>query len=151
MELPEIFRSEKILPVGADWKARPRDEWMRLVCPIDINGGTVEGLRFTISANTRLPDEAVTFQIEYHPPRGKVKGGPLARFEWRPVSAHNNKGMGPPEYQYVVQNGCHFHSFEANWEEAAPQVRRGGITHRHSAGYITTGFCKRTCLCAKRV
>lgn len=127
MELAEIFYAEKVLPVEPDWKKRVGTKWLRLVCPIDIGGVTIEGLRFTVSAHSEKPDEAVAFQIEYLPPRGNVKGGPLCRLEWRPITPHNNKGLGPAEYRHRVIKTCHLHPFDLNWAEAAKHVRRGDL------------------------
>ncbi len=51
----------------------------------------------------------------------------MCRIEWRPLSAHNNKGLGPLAYQHLLQSGSHHHSFEINWAHCASQVRRGTL------------------------
>lgn len=127
VDLHEIYEAEKTLPVDPDWRVRPHERWSRLVCPIDIDGETVEGLRLGITASPIMPDEAVTFQLEYVPPRRDVKGGPMSRIEWRSLSPHNNKGLGPPEYQFKLIKECHEHCFYLNWEHSTANVRRGHL------------------------
>ena len=123
-DLERFWRSEKELSVDPDWKRRGEDEFVRLVAPLEIDGVTVEGLRFTMSAHLFTPDRWVTFQMEYESqiyPRGK----PIARFEWRPRSPHNNKNVGPEELRMVVQKGSHLHGFEENWAASHSGVRKG--------------------------
>ncbi|RNF33977.1 hypothetical protein A7A09_013815 [Paracoccus methylarcula] len=125
-ELEKFWSADKELSVDPDWKRREKDEFVRLVSPLDINGVTVEGLRFTVSAHIYMPDRSVTFQIEYesvqHP-----KGVPMVRFEWRPRSPHNNKGLGPLEYRYIALTGTHIHPFDLNWAYSQNQVRKGNL------------------------
>jgi hypothetical protein len=127
VDLPSLFAAPKTLPVQPLWRRRANDKWLRLVSPLDIDGITVEGFRFGASCHSELSDRAVTFQLEYHPVRRGSKGGPLCRIEWRPLSGHNNKGAGPPEFRYVVLSGNHHHPFELNWSHAPNQVRRGTL------------------------
>lgn len=56
-----------------------------------------------------------------------MKGGPLARIEWLPITTHNNKGIGPVEWRFFDQTGSHHHSFDLNWEHAPSQVKRGAL------------------------
>jgi hypothetical protein len=96
LDLSTLVESEKTLPFQPDWAERD-SEGLVIVCPLEIAGVTIEGLQFRATAKKRLPDEMVTFQVEYHPP-GEL-GGPLCRLEWRPLSSHSNKGRGPVEWQ----------------------------------------------------
>lgn len=125
-ELADLFRAEKILPVQPAFKERD-NEWYRLVCPIEIKGVVVEGLQLGGSAMKRLPDESVTIQLEFHPTKGGPRGGPLARIEWRPMKGHNNKGIGPPEFQNILIQCTHNHCFEMNWQHSPAAVRRGNL------------------------
>jgi hypothetical protein len=98
---------------------------MVLVVPIDINGVTIEGLIFRATAMRTRPDENVTFQLEYTPPFGKTKGGAFARVEWKPLRPHNNKMIGPAEYQNLPQSGTHNHDFFLNWDHSKSGVAKG--------------------------
>lgn len=125
--LEEIWNADKVLSIEPDWKPRPRDSYVRLVSPLDVEGITVEGLRFTASALLRTPQRSVTFQIEYLPPKRQPRGGPLARVEWKPLRPHNNKGIGPTEYRHTAIVGSHIHPFDLNWNHSAAQLRKGSL------------------------
>jgi hypothetical protein len=92
---------------------------------LQIDDVVVEGLQFRAVARKQLPDEMITFQLEYHP-HGEI-GGPLCRIEWRPLSGHNNKGRGPKEWQNKVIVGCHHHSFDLNFRYAQDELRKGTL------------------------
>lgn len=125
--LTDIHAAEKRIPTLPKWQQRSID-WFYLVSPLDIAGVTIEGLRLRVTAMVRRPNECVTFQLEYTPPRGDPKGGAFDRLEWRPVSAHTNKGVGPPGLRHVVQSSSHHHSFEANWNDGqSARVKRGEL------------------------
>lgn len=124
-DLPELFNATKELPLAPQWAERD-SERLVLVSPLEIRGVVIEGLWFRATAMIEMPDEAVTCQIEYHPPRGGV-GGALCRIEWRPLSGHNNKGLGPPEHQHRLIRGSHHHRFDLNWGVAPKSVRRGNL------------------------
>lgn len=126
MELPDIAAADKVIPGAPKWEIRDAER-LTLVSALDIDGITIEGLRFRSTAFVRLPHECVTFQLEYLPPRSNVKGGPFERLEWRPLKGHNNKGLGPPEWQYIQQDGTHHHLFDINWNGQAKRVRRGDL------------------------
>ena len=51
----------------------------------------------------------------------------MARIEWKPISSHNNKNVGPVEFRFLNQSGSHHHPFALNWEHSASQVRRGAL------------------------
>ncbi len=123
--LDEIYRAQKHIIGPTSWERRPKDEYLRLVAPLEIEGEAVEGLRLGLMAHRGMPDRGVSFQVEYHPPGQSAKGGPICRIEWRPQGTHNNKGIGPPELRYKPQKGSHHHSFELNWAQSEARVRRG--------------------------
>lgn len=123
-DLEQFWRAEKQLSIDPDWKQREKSEFVRLVSPLDIDGVTIEGLRFAVSAHRSTPDRWVTFQIEYESLK-YPRGVPFVRFEWRPKSPHNNKGNGPEHLRFLNQTGTHLHPFDLNWQDAESQVRRG--------------------------
>lgn len=122
LDLETLFRAEKLIGVQPDWVERD-SEGLVIVTPLVIDEVTIEGFQFRATAKKRLPDEMLTFQLEYHPPT--EAGGPLSRIEWRPLSGHNNKGRGPKEWQNKTILGCHHHAFELNLKYAEKELRRG--------------------------
>jgi hypothetical protein len=95
VELPALVAAKKTLPITPVWRRTGTLDWIQATAPLDIDGVTVEGLRVRVTAKQGLSNENVTCQLEYLPsPRGSVRGGPLWRIEWRPLSPHNNKGLG---------------------------------------------------------
>jgi hypothetical protein len=123
LDIETIFRSDKMLATAPTWQERD-SEALEVVCPLEIDGAVIEGLYFRLRARKRMPDELVTAQIEYHP--ANEPGGPLSRVEWRPLSSHNNKGLGPKELRNKMINGCHYHPFQLNLKHASDQMRRAG-------------------------
>lgn len=126
MELPEIFHAQKSLPLRPSWLQGDNDR-LSLVSPLDIDGVTVEGLRLRVTAISCRIEECVTMQIEYFPPKRDVRGGPMARLEWKPLTGHNNKNCGPMEFRNVVISGTHHHRFDLNWDEQSSALRRGNL------------------------
>jgi hypothetical protein len=125
-DLERFWKSDKELSIDPDWRRRGQHEFARLVSPLDIDGITEQGLRFTISAHIYSPDRWVTFQMEYESLRFP-RGVPFVRFEWRPTAPHNNKGIGPPEHRHKPIAETHIHPFELNWDHAENQVRKGNL------------------------
>jgi hypothetical protein len=68
--LPSLFEAPKMLTAWFRWVERDEPGPARrftLVAPLDIDGVTVEGLRFRAMAPKDQVDECVTFQLEYQP------------------------------------------------------------------------------------
>lgn len=124
IDFPTLFVAPKTLVVPMPWVEREPD-CLVLIAHLDVDGVTVQGVRLKGTARKSLPDEVVTFQLEYHAPRGR--GGAICRVEWRPLKGHNNKAMGPPEWRNHLISGCHLHGFDMNWTWAAKHVRRGNL------------------------
>jgi hypothetical protein len=125
-DLVEIFNADKTFPMRPAWKIRDA-EWFQLTSPLDINGVTIEGLRFTGSAMRARPEESVSFQLEFHPPRRQTRGGPMARIEWLAMQDHFNKQRGPKEHWNRQITGTHHHPFKVNWDDNQGSVRRGEL------------------------
>ena len=126
IDLKEIWQANKSLASAPDWKPLAKGaEFVQVVCPIDYDVLTMQGLLFRATAHIYTPDRDVTFQIEYHSPSGK--GGAFSRIEWRPRRPHGNKGIGPPEFRFKDITGCHFHSFDLNWNHSKTLVQRGSL------------------------
>jgi hypothetical protein len=125
-DLQALYEQKKRFPTRPVWRERDAN-WIQCVQALDIDGVTVEGLRFRATALLRRPDESVTFQIEYLPPRRQPRGGPMSRVEWRPLSGHSNKGRGPAHLRNVLQTGTHHHHFHECWKDSPNQVRKGNL------------------------
>lgn len=118
--------ANKTFPAKPRWKWRDKD-WLVLVSPLDIDGVTIEGLLFRATALAYRPQESITFQLEYLPPKRQPKGGPMERVEWRPLKGHMNKAVGPPHLRNVMQRGTHHHDFWLNWNHSQTAVRNGNL------------------------
>lgn len=118
--------ADKTFPTKPQWKRRDRERLV-LVSPLDIDGVTIEGLLFRATALALRPEESVTFQLEYFPPKRQPRGGPMERIEWRPLRAHNNKMLGPPHLHNVLQRCTHHHDFQLNWTHSQTAVRKGDL------------------------
>jgi hypothetical protein len=121
-DLATLVKADKLIAVQPDWTERD-SEGLTVISPLQIDDIVVEGLLFRVTAKKRLPEEMLTFQLEFHPP-GEI-GGPLCRLEWRPLAGHSNKGRGPKEWQHRPIVGCHHHTFDLNQQYAAKDVAKG--------------------------
>ena len=147
-DLERIWNSDKDLSIEPVWQRRTQGEYVRLVSPVEIGGITEQGLLFTASAHVYRPDGYVTFQLEYASVHSR-RGHPFVRFEWKPKSPHNNKGIGPPEYQHMIIKGTHVHPFDLNWEHSEDKVRKGESANRHTRDTISCNISRSPCLCAE--
>ena len=120
-ELRDPFFAEKRLSGELQWVDGHREGTFVLVCPLEIEGVTMEGLRLRASALKFLPDEELCIQMEFHGRRQKFE--PMCRFEWRPLSPHDNKGRGPAEFRFRKIRGSHTHPFEMNLAESMRSTR----------------------------
>ena len=125
-DLEKYWLSQKELAIEPDWPQSGTAEVLRLVSPLDVDGITIQGLRFTISAYKFVPFRWVTFQIEVDS-KDHPKGKPMVRFEWRPKSPHGNKGLGPVELRHETQKDTHLHCFDLNWAHSEANVRKGHL------------------------
>jgi hypothetical protein len=121
-QLHALFHADKLIAVQPDWHEQNSDA-LTIVSPLEIGGVIEQGLLFRVTAKKGLPEEMVTFQLEFHPPT--ETGGPFCRIEWKPLSGHNNRGRGPKEWQNRAILGCHHHSFDLNFKYAEKELRRG--------------------------
>lgn len=126
VDLSILYAANKSFPSALNWQFRDND-WMAFVSPLDVDGVTIEGFRFRATANRMRPDEHVTFQLEYLPPRRHPKGGAIARVDWKPLTAHNNKMVGPDQYKNVIQRCTHHHEFWLNWQHSEKSVWKGNL------------------------
>jgi hypothetical protein len=110
-EARDLFFAEKELSGALQWFEGDKNS-LTLVCPLEIAGVTVEGLRLRASVIKILPDEDLCIQLEHFSDRRKFE--PIARFEWRPIRSHCNNGQGPPELRWERFRKTHIHPFEDN-------------------------------------
>lgn len=113
--LKELVEADKLIAAPNDWERTGR--LFELKLPLAIDGLVEEQFFFRATALAHLPDQQVTFQLEYHGVHIPGGTGPLCRLEWNPKAGHNNKGRGPVELQFLEKDGTHFHAFDDNWCE----------------------------------
>ena len=123
--LRDLVVAEKQIVENKEWS--PAGRSLEIKLPLFAGEFAPEGFFFRATAIAALPDEQVTFQLEYHGVEIPGGTGPLCRLEWRPKSTHNNKGKGPADLRFIEQVGTHFHSFEENWSDKNGALLRGNL------------------------
>lgn len=123
-KLQNLVTAGKTLVTAPSWVERGPDG-LEFLASMEIDGVVVEGLSLRGRARKSLPDREVVFQLEYR--HAQIIGGPVCRIEWRPLSAHCNKALGPKELRHIVQEGSHHHRFDLNWQLSNDAVLRGDL------------------------
>jgi hypothetical protein len=123
-KLESLVYAEKTISAVPAWVERGPDS-LEFTTPLEIDGVVLEALALRGRARKSLADREVIFQLEYH--HGQIIGGPVCRIEWRPLSAHNNKGLGPKSLRHMIQSGSHHHRFDLNWKQSPDSVLRGDL------------------------
>jgi hypothetical protein len=136
--LGELVAADKLIAAPAEWSKVNR--CLELKLPLEMDGFIEELFFFRATALAQLPDEQVTFQLEYHGSRIEGGTGPLCRLEWNPKKSHNNKGRGPAELQFIDQIGSHIHSFEDNWCETTGALLRDNLPVARPIAHDIQGF-----------
>jgi hypothetical protein len=136
--LRELVEAEKLIATPMDWEQTGNSLGLKL--PLEIDGLIEEQFFFRATALAHLPDQQVVFQLEYHGVRIPGGTGPLCRLEWLPKGTHNNKGKGPPELQFLDQDGSHFHSFEDNWSDKTGALLRDNLPIARPIPQAIQGF-----------
>lgn len=126
IDLIDILRATKEMSAAPDWVPLQKDDGrLQFVSPLEIDAVTIQGVQFRAIAHTYAANRAVTFQIEHHAASGV--GGPFSRIEWRPLSPHGNKGLGPAEHRFKVIADCHIHPLDLNLAHNETWVRKGRL------------------------
>ena len=123
--LGDLVQADKRLAEVTEWSLVGRR--LELKLPLEIEGLIYEQFFFRASALEHLPDQLVTYQLEYHGVDIAGGTGPLCRLEWRPKGVHNNRGRGPDELKFTDQRGSHFHSFSDNWDPEAGALLKDNL------------------------
>ena len=119
-QLLDFLNADKKLPFAPGWATEAGREFARLVSPIDVDGVTMEGARFGASAHLYRPDQRVSFRLEMIVTSVSNTYTPLARFDWLPMAAHNNRGRGPDHLKFIQFDETHLHPYEWNWVKGEP-------------------------------
>ena len=122
--LPSLVQGEKTITAVPAWVERGPDG-LEFTSPLEIDGVVLEALTLRGRARKSLADREVIFQLEYH--HAQIIGGAVCRIEWRPLSAHSNKGLGPRSLRHIIQVGSHHHRFDLNWQHSQDSVLRGDL------------------------
>jgi hypothetical protein len=124
LDLPGLYAAQKVLSGKPKWE-QSDSVWFCFTGSLEIDGVTIPGLELRGGACQSLPDRAARFQLQYQPPRGPCTH--LTRAEWRPMSVHTNKAVGPPELQMMRISETHIHEFEHNWLAEEGRMRVGSL------------------------
>lgn len=85
---------------------------LRFAVALEIEGVTEAGMVLFGRASLTLPERDVTLGLRWDDPAGQ--GGNFDRLDWRPLHAHNNKGLGPPEHRFTLCEGTNHHKLADN-------------------------------------
>jgi hypothetical protein len=110
--LPPLITTTKTLASTPKWQEH--EDQFRLSVALDIDGVTQMGLKLLGRCSRDYPDQNVTFQIEYL--FKSFRTAPVARIDWRPLSPHTNRNIGPAEWRMVRIDGSHVHPFQENYD-----------------------------------
>lgn len=108
--LTGFLAADKVLSAPIRWTDNDGD--LRFTATLDIDGVTEEGLLLFGRASSALPDCAVTLGLRWTKAPGRSDH--FDRFNWRPIDAHNNKGLGPTELRFRPFEGTHRHKLALN-------------------------------------
>lgn len=109
--LGALLRAEKTLSSPIAWVEDGPGN-LRFNRTLDIDGVTEASFILFGRAVAVLPDRHVVLGLRWVDATGR--GGHFDRFDWNPMDAHNNKGLGPPEFRHVVVEGTHHHRLADN-------------------------------------
>src|SRR4051794_19793715 len=76
----------------------PDEDRFVLSVPLNIEYVTEEGFYLQGSCLRSLSDQNVTLTLLYRPASGF--SGPIARFDWKPLHSHENRGMVKGEWKW---------------------------------------------------
>jgi hypothetical protein len=109
--LGALLAAEKTLSSPIAWvEDEPGN--LRFNRALDIDGVTEASFILFGRAVASLPDRHVVLGLRWADAMGR--GGHFDRLDWKPMDAHNNKGLGPPEFRHVVVEGTHHHRLADN-------------------------------------
>jgi hypothetical protein len=118
--LLELLSANKELPFAPNWATEAGREYAQLVSAVDIDGITIEGARFGAKAQLYCPDQCVSFRLDMFVLGVTKSYSPLLRFDWLPLSPHNNRGRGPTHLKFVPFDSSHIHPYDWNWVDGKP-------------------------------
>jgi hypothetical protein len=96
--------ADKTLSAPIDWLPDDNGD-LRFTRALDIDGVTQESLLLFGRAIAGLPHRQVTLGLRWTDATGR--GGHFDRLDWKPMDAHTNKGLGPPELRHILIEGTH--------------------------------------------
>lgn len=108
--LSGFLAASKTLSAPATWIDTDGD--LRFTTALDIDGVTEEGLLLFGRAAAALIDREVTLGLRWTSTSGRFDH--FDRYNWRPVAAHNNRGLGPPELRFRPFDCTHRHPLGLN-------------------------------------
>jgi hypothetical protein len=136
--LHELYEAEKTLSVIPGWQEVESGR-LTLVAPLDIDGVTIEGMQLRGRARKNLVDENVSFQLECH--SVGVRGGQIARIDWRPMHPHVNPARGAHKDLLRTRvRGSQIHSFERHYMRDLNRIRQRNLPWAEPLGLEPSNF-----------
>lgn len=111
--LPPLIAATKTMASTPKWVEL--DDQYNFTVSLEIDGVTQMGLRLRGKCSRDYPDQNLTFQIEYMF-KGISKFVAVTRIDWRPISPHTNKNLGPFEWRLARFHLSHTHLFQENYD-----------------------------------
>jgi hypothetical protein len=109
-DLTAFLRANKALSAPVHWIETDGD--IRFTATLEVGGITKEALLLYGRATASITDAAVNLGLCWTGAPGRNRL--FDRLDWRPVQAHNNKGMGPLEFRFRLIEGTHHHRLGLN-------------------------------------
>lgn len=136
--LSELFEAQKTLAVTPGWQEVASGR-LTLVAPLEIDGVTIEGMQLRGRARKNLVDQNVSFQLECH--TVSVRGGQMARIDWRPLRPHINPPKGAhADLIRVRVAGSQIHSFERHYMPERNNIRQRNLPWAEPLGTEPSNF-----------
>jgi hypothetical protein len=120
-----LIDTTKTLPIQVSWSPAEGDGCISFLSPLDVAGVTPQNFFLRGKAYEQYVDKAVTLQIEIGL-EGQRTRIPIMRLDWRPLSRHNNRGIGPDRLRWLQQDS-HLHPCIENWVESRGSMRTGNL------------------------
>jgi len=118
--LKTLVESEKLVagsPQWVDQHKNSKDDQMRLVASLSVNGRVLQGLELVGRARLGIRNAYASFSLIYLPTDSRRDAVRLCRVDWRPLTPHVNDHPNTPPHLIGDIESTHHHSFTLNWAE----------------------------------
>ena len=116
--LKTLVENEKLIAGSPQWVEQPKnpkDDQMRLVASLMVNGRVLQGLELVGRVRLGIRNAYASFSLIYLPTDSRRDAVRLCRVDWRPLTPHVNDHPNTPADLIGDVEGTHHHSFSLNW------------------------------------